>query len=230
MPDTHVDRLLDHLTDGDAGALPELRAWLTGSRRFRAFADAHRDKVRKKVRAARDADARLDLRAELAAAHSLLADRRIDLAYEAFGATAGGPDFTVAFRSHPALTVEVTRWRGEPAALERQLLAKLRQLPTGIANAVLVVADDLAAPPDVASVADRWRDRADAGDESFFRRHGLEGVRPFRARLGRLGGVVLWSGAAGGAAAPRVILWRNPAARIVLPDAAVRAILVALEA
>src|SRR5690606_6237271 len=71
-----------------------------------------------------------------AAAHALLADRRIDLSYEAFGSTVGGPDFAVSFRSHPALTVEVTRWRGDPAALERQLLAKLRQLPTGVANLV----------------------------------------------------------------------------------------------
>ena len=34
----------------------ELLEWLAGSARFRAFAEAHRDKIRKKVRGATDAD------------------------------------------------------------------------------------------------------------------------------------------------------------------------------
>jgi hypothetical protein len=63
----------------------ELLGWLAGAPRFRAFAEAHRDKMWKKLRRASDAEALRDVRAELRAAHLLLADRRIELAFEAYG-------------------------------------------------------------------------------------------------------------------------------------------------
>ena len=48
---THVERLAAYLladaTDGHLAA--ELGTWLGSSSRFRAFADAHRDKIRKKL-------------------------------------------------------------------------------------------------------------------------------------------------------------------------------------
>jgi hypothetical protein len=81
----------------------------------------------------------------------------------------------------------------------------------------------MAEPPELNRVTERWRARAAEDDAAFFRRYGLDGVRDFRSRLGRLGGAALWFGR-------RAILWRNPAARIVLPDPATRAILAALEA
>jgi hypothetical protein len=226
---THVDRLVDHLTGGHADTLAgELRAWARASRRFRAFLEDHRDKVRKKLRTARDADARLDVRAELAVAHALLADSRIELAWEASGARVGGPDFTVAYRGRPALTLEVTRWRGTPEAVRhgRPLLAKLRQLPVGSANAVLLAVGPSAAVPEPGAMVEAWRARAAADDDAYFARVGLAGVRDFRTRLGRLGGVIVWTAGAGTADGAR--LWRNPAARILLPSDAARAILVAL--
>ena len=61
----------------------ELAGWLGTSSRFRAFAESHGAKIRKKLRSATDADARLDVRAELRVAHLLLADRRFELAFEA---------------------------------------------------------------------------------------------------------------------------------------------------
>ena len=85
--------------DADAERSPPRSAgWLSGSKRFRAFAEAHRDKIRKKLRGAADAEARRDVRAELRVAHLLLADRHIELAFEAYGSTNRGPDFTVAYR------------------------------------------------------------------------------------------------------------------------------------
>ncbi|MDQ2674391.1 MAG: hypothetical protein M3Y40_07020, partial [Chloroflexota bacterium] len=108
---TAVDRLIDHLlAERDEPELrTELGAWVATSAGFRAFADAHRDKIRKKLRSAGDADALRDVRAELGVAALLLADRRIQLAFEAHGAGHRGPDFTVTFRSSRAFDLEVTR-------------------------------------------------------------------------------------------------------------------------
>jgi hypothetical protein len=61
----------------------ELVEWLASSARFRAFAKAHRDKIRKKIRGAADLDSVRDVRAELRTARLLLGDRRIELAFEA---------------------------------------------------------------------------------------------------------------------------------------------------
>jgi hypothetical protein len=89
----------------------EIHAWLASSSRFRTFAEANRDKIRKKFRGATDPEASLDVRAELRAARLLLADRRIELAFEAYGSGKGGPDFTISFRGAIAFDLEVTRLR-----------------------------------------------------------------------------------------------------------------------
>jgi hypothetical protein len=218
MAGTQVDRLLAHLTDGDPGDVlnADLRRWIEGSRAFRAFAETHRDKIRKKVRTAGQGDARRDLRSELAVAGAVLADRRIELAYERAGATQGGPDFTVTYRSHLAFNLEVTRWRGDLAALERQLVAKLRQLPPSVANALLLAVDgERGGMPDIEALV--------AGIRS-----GGAATRELRQRLTRLGGVYSWSERAKGA--ERATLWTNGAAKIALPTPAARAVLMALQA
>ena len=91
------------------------------------------------MRGARDAEARRDVRTELHAAHLLLADPRIELAFEAYGSGRGGPDFTVTLRGERPFNLEVTRLRRLPGAAGPigQLLAKLRQLPPSAPNAVL---------------------------------------------------------------------------------------------
>jgi hypothetical protein len=221
-----LDRLLAHLV-GDAASHPltdEVRGWLAGSRRFREFADAHRDKVRKKLRGAADDDALLDVRAELRVAHLLLADRRIELDYEGFGSTTGGPDFTVRLGSERPMNLEVTRLRRRPTEVSDggPILAKLRQLPPGMPNVLVVRIDGAgAAEHDVERVIADLHRRADGHDEGLFTRRGLEGTRDFSARFRRLGGVVTWceNATAGG----RTALWTNPSARIGLPDRTIRA-------
>jgi hypothetical protein len=214
---THVDRLVDHLTGGNSDAFAvELRDWVAGSRRFRAFAETHRDKIRKKVRGARGMEPRLDLRAELAVAHALLRDRRIDLAYEGYGATVGGPDFTVSFRSHVAFNLEVTRWRGGPAGLRRLLAGKLRQLPSGIANVVLIAVDVEGEPlPDLDALSRALSDSTTPGAQ-----------RDERQRVRRLSGMLAWDDPRRGAGG--ATLWTNPMARIALPEPAARAVLATL--
>ena len=223
---TVVERLAGHLTDGVEGLLvEEVRAWLTASPRFRAFADAHRDKIRKKMRgAAENTEALRDVRVELRVAYLLLADRRIELAFEAYGARAGGPDFTIRYRGDPPFNLEVTRQRRPPGQIRDggPLLAKLRQLPPSIPNLLVVALEAAnAAELDVAQAVAALRRRADAKEDGFFIRRRLAGARDFHTRFLRLGGVIAWSDAAAGGA--RAHLWTNPSARIAPSERAVRA-------
>jgi hypothetical protein len=209
----------------------EIAAWLAGSRRFRAFAEAHRDKIRKKLRGAKDEEARRDVRAELVVARLLLADRRIELAFEAYGSGKPGPDFTVAYRGRPSFNLEVTRPHRTPGApgYGGPLLAKLRQLPPSAPNAVLLAIEgDSAEAFDVDAATRALRARADARDDDFFAHRGLTGTRGFYERYLRLGAVVVWCEAAADEA--RAALWTNPSARIAVPEQAARACLARLRA
>jgi hypothetical protein len=231
-PGTVVERLAQQLFEGAAGEplVGELTGWLVGSGRFRAFAEANRDKIRKKLRTVADPDALRDVRAELGAAYLLLADRRMELAYEAYGSGKGGPDFTVSVRGEGPFNLEVTRLRrGPEAGLEGSLLTKLHQLPPSAPNAVLVAIDgDSAEALDVDGTIRSLRGQADAKDEAFFAHRGFAGTRGFYERFLRLGAVLVWcEGAAGDA---RAALWTNRSARIALPGRAARACVVCLRA
>ena len=230
---TSTGALAAHLFAGvpDHSLSEEVGAWLAGSSRFRAFAEANRDKVRKKLRGATDADARRDVRAELAVAHLVLADRRIELAFEAYGSGKPGPDFSVAFRGERTFNLEVTRLRRPPDAIAigHVLLAKLRQMPPSVPNALLAAVDGAVADAgDVDAATRALRARADAKDEAFFTARGFDGSRAFYQRYLRLGAVVVWSEAADGNA--RAAHWTNRSARIAVPERAVRACLAGLRA
>lgn len=234
-PGMSIDALIGYLFDGAAGdsLAEELGGWLASSRRFRAFAEAHRDKVRKKLRgAAVDPESRRDIRAELRVAQLLLVDRHIELAFEAYGPPKGGPDFTVTFGGERSFNLEVTRQRraaGDARGYGGPLLAKLRQLPPSAPNAVLVAIEgDDADAFDVAVVTRALRARADGRDEDFFTARGLKGTRGFHDRFLRLGSVLVWCEGATGDA--RASAWTNRSARIAVPERAVRASLVALRA
>lgn len=232
-PGTRVERLAQHILDGapDDPIREELIGWLAGSARFRRFADLHRDKIRKKLRGATAAQGRRDVRAELRVAQLLLADRRIELAFEAYGSATGGPDFTVAFRGERAFNLEVTRPRRQPDAGGDGgiLLAKLRQLPPSMPNAVLLAIEgDVADASGFASVMRALRARADSKDEAFFERRGFNGARDFYHRYLRLGAVLLWSERAVGDA--RAALWINRSARMALPVRAAHGCLSCLRA
>ena len=232
-PGTAVDRLARHLLGAvDDDVLGnELGAWLAASARFRAFADTHRDKIRKKLRGATDTDARRDVRAELRAAYELLADRRIELAFEAYGSGKPGPDFTVTFRGERTFNIEVTRLRraSDAPGFGRAILAKLRQFPPGTPNALLVAIEGAAADAaDIAAASQALRARADDKDEAFFTARGFDGTRGFYDRYLRLGAVFAWSEAA--SEDDRAATWINRSARIPLPDRVVRACLACLRA
>lgn len=224
-PTTAVERLAQHLSDRDAEdpLFRELMDWLAGSPRFRAFAEANRDKIRKKIRGAAGPDALRDVRAELATGRLLLADRRIELAFEAYGSGKTGPDFTLTFRDARSFNLEVTRLRRLPdtSGLGASLLAKLRQLPPGTPNAILFAIDgDAVEALDVDAATRALRSRADAKDEAFFTTRGFDGSRGFYERYLRLSGAFVWAEAASGDA--RASLWFNRSARIAMPEPAAR--------
>jgi hypothetical protein len=96
----------------------ELGRWIESSPRFGAFLVANQDKVRKKLTTSDDEEHRLDVRAELLVAALLVADRRFEVAFEAYGARRLGPDLTVTFRANQRFNLEVTRLRTAPDAGE----------------------------------------------------------------------------------------------------------------
>jgi len=238
---TAAERLVRYLfdrvppTDAGVGSTPdpapfeaELAGWLSTSARYRAFVEANRDKVRKKLRTTPAPEARRDVRAELLTARLLTGDKRIELGFEAYGSGKPGPDFTVAFLGERAFNLEVTRPRRAPeAGLESQLLAKLRQLPAGAANAVLLAIEGgRADPADVDADVHTLRRLADRRDDLFFTGRGFDSAHGFYDRFLRLGGVYLFSETATGP--ERAALWINRSARIALPERPARACLQAL--
>jgi hypothetical protein len=226
-----AERLAQHLLDGvaDPELADEIGAWLVASPRFRSFADANRDKIRKKLRTAGNDAARGDVRAELEVARQLLEDRRIELAFEPRGSVGGGPDFAVTYRDHHAFDLEVTRPRRDldEHAVGGTLLVKLRQLPPAVPNAVLIVARAGGISRiDIGAAVRAIRARADAKDEAYFTRRAFEGTRQFYDRFLRLGAVVVWNASGAGGAATA---WRNPSARIPVPERALAAAVSCLE-
>jgi hypothetical protein len=223
-PGAAIARLVEHLVDGDGTLEASLTAWLADSSAFRAFAEAHRDKIRKKLRTAADADARRDVMAELRVAHLLLRERRLTLAFEAYGAGRGGPDFTADFRGERSFNVEVTRLRRPPTAANPvgPLLAKLRQLPPSVPNVLVIAMEGArASAHDTEAAVRAVRARADAKDEDFFTARGLAGTRGFYDRFLRLGAVIAWC--EDGAGDERASAWTNASARIPVPPRALRA-------
>ena len=229
---TSLERLAAHLappSGADDPLAAELVGWMAERSSFRDFADLHRDKIRKKLRSASDADARGDLRAELLVARLLLADRHVELAYEAGGSTRGGPDFLVTYRGERPFNFEVTRLRGVAASIPHggPLLAKLRQMPPGAPNVLLIAVDgEDAGALDVAEAARALRALADAKDEAFFTGRGWASTRAFYDRFLRLGAVVVLAEAATGEA--RASAWVNRSARIAVPERGLRACVAAL--
>ncbi len=221
----------DVVGSGPSGPLAaELRLWLAGSSRFTAFVEAHRSKIRKKLRGAADEASVRDVRTELAIARLVLADRRFELAFEAYG-RGGGPDFTLTYRAGRSFNVEVTRLRRGPTvdAVAGVVLGKLRQLPPSVPNLLVVAVDEAAADEGVIGAAIRTlRSRADSGDDAYFAYRGLDGTRAFHERFLRLGGVVVWCETA--VPILRAVSWTNNAARSKIPEGGARALVVSLRA
>jgi hypothetical protein len=217
-------------TTAPAALARELVDWVDATPGMRRFVEANAPKIRRKLREARDAETVRDLRAELLAAALLLADRRIEVAYEAAGAGRGGPDFAVTFRGGTVFNVEVTRRRAsaDTGHVADAVLTKLRQLPPSVSNVLVVALDRPIDIPAINAAMIALRARADARDVTTLARARAADPRAFYDRYLRLAAVVVWSEASG--PDQRVAAWPNPSARIPLDRAALGAVERALAA
>lgn len=137
-----IDTLIEHVCGLEHPLTSVLRRWCLESRAFLTFAEAHKSKLRKKVRQASDSKAQLDLLAEWATAQHFLSDRRFTVQYEPRRADGGrSADLGVTFRTHTPFQVEVTRLRSGEMELKlaRTLADKVGQLAPGMPNLLLVV-------------------------------------------------------------------------------------------
>ena len=227
-----IRRLVAYLSDATEPDRhwAELPGWLAVSPGFRSFAEANRDKIRKKIRGAVSREARLDVRAELRFAALILADRRFGLAYEAYGAGRRGPDFTATFRAGRAFNIEVTRRRAasEEGTIAPAIVAKLRQLPPSASNVLVVAVDAASRASDPGPVLRELRWHADRKDDAFFVAKGLQDATTYNSAILRLAAVVAWAEAA--EAPHRVTTWASAGAKIPLPEPTLRALVAALAA
>lgn len=219
-----TDDLVHYVAGRASPALQtELGGWLHDRPRFASFVTTHQDKVRKKLTSAEDDQGRRDVRAELLIAYLILADRRFELAFEAYGARRLGPDLTATYRANQRLNLEVTRLRatadaaeeamtgGGIARLANVVAGKLRQLPNDTANALVIVTHALPLDEEALNAAARLlKQRSDARDDEFFARRGLKTARDFYARYLQMSGVFVLDE---GATPRQVAWWANREAR-----------------
>lgn len=220
---TALDELLNDIFDGKKPALyPEFESWVRGSRRFRAFAESYRTKIRSKLRNASDQAHMKDLRAELETAALLLREERFTLEYEKYAASKQrGPDFTVAFKTHTPFNIEVRRirsveWDADPEARITKLIAalcdKVGQMPPSIINLLWLTAEREMSEADLTRAAVTVRQLAERKNEDFFTRRGFKNAAHFLKQYRQLGGIVLYQSGTH-------IVWLNSLARHkVLPE------------
>lgn len=223
-----TDQLVRHVAlRCGPGLQSELGHWLENSSRFRAFLTANQDKVRKKLNTADGEESRLDVRSELLIAYLTLADRRFDLAFEAYGVRQVGPDLTARFRTNQRFNLEVTRLRtmsdpgtaSDIARLANVITGKLRQLPGDVPNALVITTRGLTLREETLTAAMRLlKMHNDGNDDSFFVRRGLRNARDFYAQYVHLGGIFVLDEAT---EAPCAFFTANREARHPLPKEAV---------
>jgi hypothetical protein len=206
----------------------ELGRWIETSPRFAAFLTTHQDKVRKKLVTSEDEETRLDVRAELLVAYLILADRRFELEFEAYGARRIGPDLTATYRVNQRFNLEVTRLRatGDPGdRLANVIAAKLRQLPGDLPNVLVIIAHGLLMTEEsIGAAARQLKARSESKDDAFFARRGLKDARTFHAQYLHLSGVFTLDQSTGTTFVP------NREARRPLPGEALARLTVCLSA
>lgn len=226
---TKSDELIDYLFTGQAHPLAgELTGWMQASPRFSAFLEVYRDKVRKKFRVTREPESVLDVRGELEVAYHLLADRRLEVAYEPYAsARRRGPDFAVTYRANRVFNIEVARVRvqaGEAGAVDisrkeerivRVLVGKLGQMQPGMANLLAIhTPAEVAQRVDLGRLMGALKLRAERRDPDLYAAGGYTSPADFYSQFLHLSGIVLWA-----TGAPH---WVNRQARPALEEKIVR--------
>lgn len=220
-----LDGLFASIFDNQRPAFfPEFEGWVRDSRRYRQFAITYSSKIRAKLKNARDEHSIKDLRAELQTAALILREERFTLEYERYTALKQrGPDFTVTFRTHTLLNVEVRRIHSTEFNADREarvsklmsvLCDKVGQMPSGIINVLWLTAEHELSEADVSEATTTLRQMADRKNEDFFTRREFKNAADFLRQYQQLSGIVLHQ-------PDENIVWMNPLARHkVLPEIA----------
>lgn len=241
-----IDTLLSYLFDGQSHLLVQpMATWLKSSRRFTAFVNTFRDKIRKKLRTIQDQETLLDLQLELETAYLLLQEERLSLVYEPQqSAKFRRPDFAVTFTTSLTFMVEVTRLRTNSndtlAEVQEQIPAppasntnlsisfvgesltdaigsKLSQLIPQRSNVLLVAVETSYVTQETLRAAMlNLQQRAERNDANVVRRHRFRDRADFFQHYQRLSEVLV-RGPELQAGEP-VIGWINPQAKYPLPS------------
>lgn len=223
------DLLIDIFEGRDPALYPDLERWMRDSRRFRAFVETYRSKIRAKLRNARDARGMGDLRAELETAALLLTEPRFSVEYEKHAASKQrSPDFAVLFKTHTPFNVEVRRIRdlgsddqdvnAGTSKMIAVLCDKVWQMPPSIVNLLWLTAEREISEAKLIEAVTTLRQLAEHKDEDYFRRRGFESAAVFLKQYQQLSGIRL----------PRsggTVVWLNPLARHKVPPEILSALL-----
>jgi hypothetical protein len=208
-----------YLFEGQTHSLSSLLyQWMEASPRFALFVETYRDKIRKKIRLAREPETALDLRGELEVAYWLLHDRRLQVAYEPYAsAKRRGPDFAVTYRKNLVFNIEVARMRAEENEAQRReerflrlLLSKLGQMQPGMPNLLVI---HTRSPLDLDKFMQELKIRVERKDSSFYESSRYADPAAFYKDFLRLSAVLLW-------AEPQ--LWINKQAKPALEEKVLR--------
>ncbi len=221
--------LLDEIFDGKQPFFyAEFEGWLRASRRFKAFAQEYRVKIRAKLKNAPDEGSMRDLHAELLTAALLLTEGRFTLAYEKFAALKErGPDFTVTFKTHTHFNVEVRRigkldvGDGDADAraikLVLVLLDKVGQMRPGMINLLWLAVEGEIPKDDLARALTALRLLAERKTDDLFVRYGFKSATDFLKKYRRLSGIFTRQSG-------EIEFWSNPLAKYEVPPEILAAI------
>jgi len=226
-----IAELLAYLFDGQPHLFVEpMTTWLSSSRRYAAFVNTFRDKIRKKLRTMQEHERLQDLRLELETAYLLLQEKSLNVVYEPQLGQVRYPDFAITFTTSLTFMVEVTRLNtirtqtipsGEavPFVGERvadAICSKLGQLLTQRSNVIIVGMDAPCPTSDELQAALlRVQQRAERNDPVLLQQHRFRDRADFFHHYQRLSQVIVRESQL--QAGEPVVMWVNPQAKYPLP-------------
>jgi hypothetical protein len=228
MPSKLTDELLNYLFDGREHPLATpMATWLAASRRFTTFANAFRDKIRKKLRTMQGQERLLDLQLELETAYLLLREQALSVVYEPPLGGVRAPDFAVSFTTSLTFMLEVTRLRTPeraapfPDISERvadAMYSKLGQLLPQRSNVLLVgIEGPCPTQSELQAVLIRVQQRAERGDATLLRQHRYRDRTDFFRQYQRLSEILV-RGSQLLQTGESIVVWVNPQAKHPLPS------------
>jgi hypothetical protein len=223
-----IQELLTYIFQGQTNFISiQFEKWVKSSRRFRAFAETYRDKIRKKLRTVENDDALKSLYVELEIAYRLLGDQRIEIEYEKYGlGKQRAPDFTIQYRVNIVFNLEITRLRfGESSATKDQhflarkltdaLLDKVGQMLPNLINVLLIDSDYPTSMDTIAKGMASLRHQAEMKQNDFFVGRGYQDALTFLKQFQQLSALCYRTDHP--SAASPLLFWRNSLARHPVP-------------